>query len=329
MSDERYLVTGAAGCIGIWVLRNLVREKIPVAAFDLDDKQKRLPLVLNDDEIARIQFLQGDISDYSMVENAINESRATHVIHLAALQLPFCKANPVAGARVNVVGTVNIFEAAKRLRLGNIVYASTTAVYGFSEEYPDEPLVHDALLKPHSHYGVYKQANEGNAAIYFQDDGLSSIGLRPYAVYGAGRDQGMTSTPTKAILAAAAGQSYRISYGGRYCFQYADDTAKIFIRAARAGLAGARVFNIGGESVSTPDIIAAIEKAEPSARGRISFDDVPLPFPPEVDNCALLEAFGPLVFTSLDKGVAETLEFFRRALVNGKIKAEQMKNPAT
>ena len=322
MNEERFLVTGAAGCIGVWVLRNLVRERVPVASFDLENNKKRLSLVLNDDEIACIQFYQGDISDYPMVENALKESHATRVIHLAALQLPFCKANPVAGARVNVIGTVNLFEAAKHFGLDNIVYASTTAVYGLSEEYPEEPLAHDALLKPHSHYGVYKQANEGNAAIYFQDDGFSSIGLRPYVVYGAGRDQGMTSTPTKAILAAAAGQPYRISYGGRYCFQYADDTAKAFIRAARAHLSGAKAFNIGGKSVSTPDVIAAIEKAEPSAQGRISFDDVPLPFPAEVNNRALVEAMGPLVFTSLEEGVAETLAIFRRALANGKIKAD-------
>jgi len=322
MSEERILVTGAAGCIGVWVLRNLVREGVPVTAFDRDEQRHRLPLVLNEDEIARIRFLQGDISDYPTVEAALKESRATRVIHLAALQLPFCKADPVAGARVNVVGTVNLFEAAKRLGLKHLVYASTTAVYGTSEEYPQEPLAHDAPLKPRSHYGVYKQANEGTAQVYFRDDGIGSIGLRPYVVYGAGRDQGMTSTPTKAILAAAAGQPYHISYGGRYCFQYADDTARAFLQAARAEISGAQVYNLGGDSVSTAEVIAAIEQAEPAARGRISFDDVPLPFPPEVDNSALAAAIGRLHFTPLEQGVAETLELFRRALAEGKIKAE-------
>jgi len=322
MSNGRFLVTSAAGCIGVWVLRNLIREGVSVTAFDLDDKYHWLPLVLKDDEIAHIQFLRGDVSDFPTVENALKESRTTHVIHLAALQLPFCKANPVSGARVNVVGTVNIFESAKRLGLKNVVYVSTTALYGLSEEYPEEPLANDAPLKPHSHYGVYKQANEGNAAIYYQDDGLSSVGLRPYTVYAAGRDQDTTSTPTKAILALASGQSYKISYGGRYCFQYAGDTAKAFIHAARAGLTGAQVFNIGGESVITAEVIAAIEQAEPAARGRISFDDIRLPFPPEVDNRALIEAIGPLMFTSLAEGVAETLSIFRRALKEGKIKTE-------
>ena len=322
MNSEHFFITGAAGCIGAWVLHNLVREGTPVTVLDLDTHRHRLPLVLTSDEISRIRFIQGDVSDYTTVENALKTSGATHFIHLAALQLPFCKADPVAGARVNVVGTVNIFEAAKRLGLKKVVYASSTAVYGTSEEYPQEPLPNDAALKPRSHYGFYKQANEGNARVYFHDEGFSSIGLRPYVVYGAGRDQGMTSTPTKAILAAAAGQPYHITFGGRYCFQYGDDTAKAFIQSARADFSGAEVFNLGGGSVSTTQVIAAIEQAEPAARGRITFDDTPLPFPEEVDNQALVAAIGPLAFTSLADGVAETLDIFRRALKAGWIKPE-------
>ncbi len=322
MSEEGFLVTGSAGCIGAWVLRNLVRSGRPVTAFDRDAHRQRVELLLRTQEIARINFIQGDVADYQAVENALKASRATRIIHLAGLQLPFCKADPVAGALVNVVGTVNLFEACKRLGLKSLVYASSTAVYGMSEEYPAEPLAHDALLKPRSHYGVYKQANEGTASVYFRDDGVSSIGIRPYVVYGAGRDQGMTSTPTKAILAAAAGKPYRISYGGRYCFQYGDDTAKAFIQAALADFKGAAVFNLGGESVSTSQVIASIEKAAPSACGKITFNDVPLPFPQEVDNAALIEAVGPLHFTSLDEGVAETLAIFKDALAEGRLQAE-------
>jgi UDP-glucuronate 4-epimerase len=321
MSEEHFLVTGASGCIGTWVLRNLVREGTQVTALDLDAQHPRLPLVLDDEEIARIEFMQGDITDYARVERALRESHANRVIHLAALQLPFCKADPVAGARVNVVGTVNVFEAAKRQGIKSLVYASSAAVYGTSEEYPDEPLANDAPLKPRSHYGVYKQANEGSAQIYSREEGINSIGLRPYVVYGPGRDQGMTSTPTKAILATATGKPYHITFGGCYCFQYADDTAKAFIQAARAELHGAEAFNIGGDSVSTAEVIAAIEQAEPSARGQITFEDVPLPFPPEMDNSDLTAAIGRLHFTPLEQGISESLELFRRALAEGKIKA--------
>jgi nucleoside-diphosphate-sugar epimerase len=91
------------------------------------------------------------------------------------------------------------------------------AVYGSNDEYPVGPLSHNALLKPNSHYGVFKQANEGNAKIYWMEDRISSIGLRPHVVYGPGRDQGMTSAPTKAI-AAVLHKPFHIPFGGRFCF---------------------------------------------------------------------------------------------------------------
>jgi UDP-glucuronate 4-epimerase len=319
MSGGNFFVTGATGCIGAWVVRNLLRQGASVTALTRGGDLHRLALLLSEAEINQVKFIRGDIADRAAVLEGLKSSGAQLIIHLAALQLPFCKADPVAGALANVVGTVNVFEAAKKMGLRSVVYASTTAVYGTAEEYPAGPLSHAALLKPRSHYGVFKQANEGNARVYFQDDGISSIGLRPYVVYGAGRDQGMTSTPTRAILAAAAGQAYQISYGGRYALQYADDAANVYIQAARASFSGAESFNIGGPSVSTPEVIAAIEQCEPNARGRITFNDTPLPFPPEVDNRALVNAIGPLPFTPLVEGVGETLSIFRQALAQGKI----------
>jgi len=319
MTNDRFLITGALGCIGAWTLRNLVREGVPVASLNRGRNLQRLELLLSPEEIARIQFITGDISDLGVVENAIKESSANRIIHLAALQLPFCKADPPRGALVNVVGTVNIFEAAKRAGIRQVVYSSSTAVYGLSEEYPESPLQNDAALDPRSHYGVYKQANEGTARIYWMDDRIASIGLRPYVVYGAGRDQGMTSTPTVAMLAAVCGQPYHISYGKRYGFQYGDDVAKCFIRCARVPFEGAEVFNVGGPSVSTAEVIAAIEKIEPAARGKITFDDIPLPFPEEVDSSTLEKVIGPLPYTPLEQGVAETMDIFRKALENGKI----------
>jgi nucleoside-diphosphate-sugar epimerase len=320
MSDnDRFIVTGAAGCIGSWVVRNLIRENIPVAVFDLNQRLNRLSIILTEDEMNKIQVIVGDISKFEDVDRAIGDFGANHIIHLAAMQLPFCKADPVKGAMVNVVGTVNIFEAAKRRGIESISYASSTAVYGTSEDYPEGSLANDARLSPRSHYGVYKQANEGTAFIYSMEDGVSSIGLRPYVVYGAGRDQGMTATPTKAILAAVLGKDYHISYGGRYCFQYTDDVAKAFILASQASQKGAEVYNIGGASVSTAEVISVIEKLIPDALGKITFDDFPLPFPQEVDNSELIKVLGSLPETLLEDGVAETIKLFERGVKNGLI----------
>jgi UDP-glucuronate 4-epimerase len=190
-----------------------------------------------------------------------------------------------------------------------------------SEEYPEAVLGDDAPQKPHTHYGVFKRANEGTAGIYWQDDGLASVGLRPFAVYGPGRDQGLTSAPTRAMLAAAAGRPYHIPYGGRGAYQYAEDAARVFIRAARATLDGARVFNMRGSAVHMLEIIEAIESVEPASKGLITFDDKPLPFPEDLDDAGLQAALGPLTSTPLHEGVQSTIAIFKRALAEGRLSA--------
>lgn len=317
MSESRFLVTGALGCIGAWTVKNLVETGVAVSTLDQSQNDKRLRLILPQDKFQQIDFHQADISSLTGVRRVFEEVQPTHVIHLAALQLPFCKANPPLGAMVNVVGTVNVFECIKEFKTGKIVFASSTAVYGTSEEYPEGSLDHDAPLKPRSHYGVYKQANEGTARVYWLESAISSLGLRPYTVYGPGRDQGMTSTPTKAMLAAALNQPYHISYGGSCAFQYTDDMAKTFIKAALADYQGAETYNVGGPTISVPEVIRAIETVVPEMRGRITYENSPLPFPESVDNAELVKIIGNVPVTPLITGVSETIAYFRHALKTG------------
>lgn len=323
MSDSRFLVTGALGCIGAWTVKNLVEAGVPVSTLDQSQNDKRLKLILPQDKLDQIDFHQADISNLIEVRKVFEEVQPTHVIHLAALQLPFCKANPPLGALVNVVGTVNMFECIKEFKTGKIVFASSTAVYGTSEEYPEGSLDHEALLKPRSHYGVYKQANEGTARVYWLESGISSLGLRPYTVYGPGRDQGMTSTPTKAMLAAALNRPYHISYGGSCAFQYTDDMAKTFIKVADVDYQGADTFNVGGPTISVPEVIQAIEFVVPEMRGRITHENIPLPFPEAVDNSELTKIIGAIPVTPLITGVRETIDYFEHALNTGIMSKEE------
>jgi UDP-glucuronate 4-epimerase len=319
MSSEHFFVTGATGCIGAWVIRNLLLSGTPVTVLDIGDSRHRLKTILDDDQLSQVNFANGDVTDLKSVTKIMGDCGATNVIHLAALQLPFCKANPSLGAMVNVVGTVNIFEACKQLSIKRISYASSTAVYGPPEAYPDGPITQDALLLPRSHYGVYKVANEGNAKVYWLDNGITSIGLRPHTVYGPGRDQGMTSTPTKAMIAAVLGLSYRISFGGSFGFQFADDVAKIFIMASRTTWEGADGFSLGGIPTSTTEVINCIESLLPGQRGKITNEEKPLPFSAEFDNTALISILGELPQTPLMEGVKFTIEAYQNAYNNGRL----------
>lgn len=160
-------------------------------------------------------------------------------------------------------------------------------------------------------YGVYKQAEEGMARVYFEDRGLSSIGVRPATVFGAGRDQGLSAGPTEAVLAATRGRPYHIGYGGRSHLHYADDIARIFIACARSAFHGADVFNVRGTVATMDEIVAAIENVAPHARGSITFEPIQRSLPQDFDDSALQAVIGAVPRTPLTRAVSETYAIFQ------------------
>jgi nucleoside-diphosphate-sugar epimerase len=330
VSDERFLVTGALGCVGAWTVRELVREGTPVVGFDLGQNSRRIDQILEPDERDRLTLIQGDITDLPAIERVIDEHGITNVIHLAALQVPFCRADPPLGAAVNVVGTVNVFEAVRRLglRAAPIVYAGSIGMYSPSDVDPATGrLEEDAEPHPGNHYGVYKRANEGTARIYWADSDVPSVGLRPMTVYGVGRDQGMTSSPTVAIAAAVLGQPFEIGFGGETLFQYAEDVAKTVLLASRSKPAGARTFNLGGDPVAISDWVAAIEAAVPESAGSITVAATKLPFPSAIAHESLA-SLGPVPVTPYRDGIAASAAVYRRLADEGRLVATEQGVPA-
>ena len=297
-----YLVTGALGAIGAWTVRSLLDRGQDVVTFDLGGSDHRLRLAVSDDELAGLHRVGGDVTDLAALERVLDEHDVAGVIHLAALQVPFVRNDPVAGAQVNVTGTVNVLEAVRRRGDGMrpVVYASSIAALPVEgQEYPG------------TLYGVFKLANEGTARRYFEDYGVSSVGLRPHTVYGPGRDQGLTSAPTAAMVAAAEGREFEIPFGGALQFQYSADAGEAFVRASEAGAQGASVHNLDGPVVSVDDVIAAIEQAAPEAAGRITASGDPLPFPPSVDSTSFTELVGGPTSRPFAEGVAAAIAAFR------------------
>jgi UDP-glucuronate 4-epimerase len=309
MTDQRFLITGALGCIGAWSCAQLVREQVPVILYDLGTNRDRLELIMSPEELEQLTLVHGDVTDLEQLERTVGEHGVTHIVHLAAMLLPLVKADPPRGAAVNVVGTTNVFEAAKKQGVRGIAYASSAAVYG-----PGSGSRIDDAGEPTTLYGVFKLANEGTAQVYFEDDGLGSVGLRPYVIYGPGRDQGLTADPTLAMEAAARGKGYEMRWGGRCQLQFAADAARIFIAAARSGHGGAAVFNLGGPSNHASEVVSAIEAAAPEVAGRITFDDVQLPFPEEMEAGDLEDVVGPIEWTTLREGTRQTIELYRARL---------------
>jgi nucleoside-diphosphate-sugar epimerase len=318
-SSESFLVTGGTGCIGAWVIRALVREGVPVTVVTAHRRLDRLRLVLSADELAHVNLVDGDIADVTALESAARNARANRLVHLAGMQLPLCAADPLEGSRVNVSGTVAVFEAARRLGIGPVVYASSAAVYGPASMYSHEIVTDEDPLHPTSHYGVYKVANEQGARVWWENEHVPSVGLRPHSAYGPGRDQGVTSKPTVAMIAAAAGRPYRIGFSGRYQFQFAEDVAEAFIRAARLPAEGAAVYNIGGSLFGIDQIIETIEAVAPGSAGKVTAENATMPFPAGFDGGALQTAIGAIAETPLEEGVRRTVECYRAALGDGRM----------
>jgi len=307
--SENYFITGAQGCIGSWVVKALVERGDTPVVFDRSDDTRRLSAILNADDMARVRLELGDITDGRRVLAALESSQAQKIIHLAGLQVPACKSHPVQGALVNVLGTLNCFEAARASGVKLLVYASSAAVYGMSEE--SVPLDESANCEPTTHYGVFKRTNEGNARVYFLDHGLSSIGLRPLTVYGVNRDAGLTSDPTKAMKAAVLGRPFHIRFSGATDFQYVADTAAAFIACADSTEEGARVFNLHGETVPVARIASLINHQSPgSERELITFGGPPIPVASAMNDAAIRRVIGNLPSTPLESGVGETMQRF-------------------
>ena len=239
------------------------------------------------------------------------------IIHLAALQVPFCAADPTAGAKVNVVGTVNVMEAAKQNSIRRIAHASSMAAHSF--------LPGSDSLK--TLYGAYKMCDEQISEVYWQDHKVPSVCLRPAIVNGVGRDQGMTSKQTVAMLAAALGQPYDIPYKGNVSHLSAAEVASAFIHSVSYDGDGAFVFDIFGESVNINETIKMIKEIKPNAK--ITSSGSEMPFPSKLSDIPLREHLKERIndYGSIDTKtmISETIKAFEILIQAGKIDNNYLK----
>jgi nucleoside-diphosphate-sugar epimerase len=325
----RVLITGGYGFIGAWIVRDLLARGDEAFAYDLKEDPRRLRLVLSDDQIRQVKFVPGDVTDLPTLTRAIADHGITHVIHLAGLQVPTCRADPILGAKVNVLGTLAVFEAVRAAgqQVKRVVYASSAAVFGGPDKYPAGSQPDDAPLVPSTHYGVFKCCNEGNARIYFQDHGISSVGLRPWTVYGVGRDLGMTSEPTKAIKAVLLGRPYHISFGGWTDFQYVDDVAKAFVLSCARPYTGAKAYNLRGAVVTLADFHHTLTKVLPEAGKLVTVGTTQIAIAYDLADDGIRRDLGPLPKTGLEDGIRETVAIFRRLQSEGRLDTADLDAP--
>lgn len=301
------LVTGAGGCIGAWTVTILQRSGVPVVASDLGDDRRRPSLLLGQEGAAALTWEKLDVTDPGNLADVVERHGVRSIIHLAGLQVPFCKANPPLGARVNVEGTINILEVARAQGLKRLAYASSTAAHGMP---PGGPVMSTL-------YGAYKLANEYTANVYFQDWGVPSVGIRPNVVYGLARDQGMTASFTIGMAEAMQGRAHDIPYTGPLSWLYAGEAAAGFIAVLKRDGDTAVVFDLNGDTETVENAIEMLGAFLPDHQ--VTSSGGPLPVPPDLSDDPIRAHVGDYPSVSIRDGIAATYQAFEALKAAGRL----------
>lgn len=312
MTDDTVLVTGGTGFIGSYVARDLVERGHEVVAYDLSTDTSILDnLGVADDVTVR----RGDVSDSVDVIRAIRETGATRIVHLAALLTTTARENPRSAAEVNIQGTNNVFEAARILddQVDRIAWASSAAVYAPPDNYDAEWVDEDDLVYPDTLYGATKEYNEHQAEVYFEDYGVSHVGLRPTVAYGPYRETGGSAFLANIVEKPALGESYSVEYGDQYVdWQYVKDIAQAFRKGAFASddELSRRVYNVRGVLATVREATKAVETVLPDAEIEVS-DEGELPWTHTLDMTKAREDLGYDPEYDLETGFREYINVLR------------------
>jgi UDP-glucose 4-epimerase len=248
---ERALVTGGGGFIGNHLVRRLLADGYDVRVLDNFSTGRRERL-----EGLDVGLVEGDLRSYERAHAAV---RGTDVVfHLGALpSVPRSVQDPLTTGAVNVEGTLNVLLAARDEDVRRVIFASSSSVYGASQNLPktesDQPL-------PISPYGVSKVAAEHYCRAFTAVYGLQTISLRLFNVFGPGQDPlSQYAAVVPRFIAAFATGSRPIVYGDgtqTRDFTYVEDVIEAFMLAAENEIPAGDSFNIaGGVETSVLDLI--------------------------------------------------------------------------
>ncbi len=293
------LITGGTGFIGSWIAKALMDKGFAIKSFDIKNDLS-IPREILSGSTDQIEWVTGDITNADELSQAA--AGCSLLIHLAAILTPDCARNPVRGAEICLIGSLNVFEAARQNGINRVLYMSSAGVFG-----PED----DGIFpRPTTLYGAYKLAVEGAARAYWDDHHISSVGFRPLIVYGPGRETGLTAGPSLACKAAAQGDDYVIPFSGDTDFIYVSDVAAAYAEAAVNERPGAHVYNVVGDLGSAESFAEEIEKAAPGASVRA--DGPTLPIAPQIHPGTLRVDYPGIPQTTIREGIAETVAHYRR-----------------
>jgi len=262
-----------------------------------------------------VQFVRGDLLDTQSLAEVLDRRAISHVIHLGAWLTPACQRDPMRGCQINVLGTLGIFELirARKDQIQGFSYASSVAVYRADfDDAPGAPPT--APFEPQTFYGVFKRTTEMIAQQYWLHFGIPSVGLRPYVVYGPGREVGLTAGPTLAARALARGENYTFCFSGAAGFEYVEDTARAFVQAAFETPHGSMVADLPGHHSTVDEVVRLLSEVRPTSLSRFSIAGPALPCTIPASSPTIHSLFPKWKTTPLEMGLRQTVEYYEKHL---------------
>ncbi len=268
------LVTGA-GIIGCHTAQMLAEKGEAVCLLDINPVHDAIRSIV---DRPGVEIVQGDISDLDALCELVRSRGIRRIVHTAAILNKAMLDDPYRGVIVNVLGWTNIVEAARRLKLGRVVLASSGTVgyttFGrFSgKTFPEDFDIKVVSERPHSLYTVTKLAGEHIALYYHDTYGVDAVVVRYAAVLSAwiGPNRTLPGTMIRSLLVpaiegkTAVVDNAMLVWDGGEEFVDARDCARGNVAALEAGSPRLRVYNIGtGHMHSFHDVIAEIRKLYP------------------------------------------------------------------
>lgn len=256
----RILVTGGAGFIGTYLIRELLRRKYEVVVFDIADKPVSLASVWEN-----ITYIRGDLGSEADLYRVMMTRGITDVFHLGALLAGPCEENPIAGFKVNFQSTKTLLDASVAIQVKRFIFLSSISVFGRDAV---EPVTDSEVKNPETIYGQTKLAGEHLLLWYARKKGLDTRALRFTWVFGPGRANGITAQYSSLLLdAIARGEQLVIPNPDEVGdWLYVDDAVKAIITLWEAEKPLQRIYNIAGGVHSIREVVNIARKFRPDSR---------------------------------------------------------------
>ena len=290
-----YLVTGGTGFIGSYVVRDLLKAGHAVVSYQRSGVTPLIQQLVPEEHFSRLRVVQGNISDNKFLCETIQKHHPDIIIHFAGVMVPLSEDAPLA-IQTNIVGTNNVFEAARIYNVKRVIWSSSNSVYGNLGRTYGNNVIDDSreIYGPMYFYGATKVMGELMAKQYIKNYGMDIICLRFPRTVGIGKKSGGAGVFLEFLRNVALENPVTIRGGDtRWAYLYIEDAASVTMKACEAPTPKTKMFNLhSGQYYDGWELAGMLKELNPRAKITVEPGSAPDYNYPMVDISAAREELG-------------------------------------